>query len=344
MTATTPDYRGSATAWRTLPNTWIENVETWLLNNWELFDPSHAHRMFWPDRPYKADMDILVAGSGPGQAAVIAYNNPQSRVTAIDVDEAALNHETYLRHKHMLLNLDARTLHPLPVEQVTGLNKTFDLIIASGVLQYAQSPEAGMKALADVLRPNGSLAVMLPSQHLVDAPDLDAGGSYRTFSAMDCLELVEGAGLVFQDWFHKTPYYPPGLVKTDDEFTRAISVLPEPQMWSVMDSLRNQSGRHLFMACRRERAERSYRIDFSAARAADYVPQGRPNAAISGPMIVRPGCSILLEPSDLAMAREADGERSIRAIAERAGSGVSDAVEFFKQLWRMDFIAINLPA
>ena len=50
----------------------IEDLEVWLPNNWEWFDPSHAHRVLWPDREYKPDLDILIAGCGTNQASVAA--------------------------------------------------------------------------------------------------------------------------------------------------------------------------------------------------------------------------------------------------------------------------------
>ena len=28
----------------------ILDLPGWLVNNWQWFDPSHAHRIFWPDR------------------------------------------------------------------------------------------------------------------------------------------------------------------------------------------------------------------------------------------------------------------------------------------------------
>jgi hypothetical protein len=31
----------------------IFDLELWLKTNWQWFDPSHAHRMFWPDRNKK---------------------------------------------------------------------------------------------------------------------------------------------------------------------------------------------------------------------------------------------------------------------------------------------------
>jgi len=65
----------------------ILDLRGWLTNNWQWFDPSHAHRMFWPDRDYDPGMDILVAGCGTNQAAVFAFTNPQAKVVAIDVSQ-----------------------------------------------------------------------------------------------------------------------------------------------------------------------------------------------------------------------------------------------------------------
>ncbi|MGA9679473.1 MAG: SAM-dependent methyltransferase, partial [Mycobacterium sp.] len=50
----------------------IQDLEAWVSSNWEWFDPSHAHRVLWPDREYKPDLDILIAGCGTNQASVFA--------------------------------------------------------------------------------------------------------------------------------------------------------------------------------------------------------------------------------------------------------------------------------
>ena len=41
--------------------------------------------MFWPERDQVNGLDILVAGCGTNQAAVLAYPNPGARILAIDV-------------------------------------------------------------------------------------------------------------------------------------------------------------------------------------------------------------------------------------------------------------------
>jgi SAM-dependent methyltransferase len=136
----------------------IIDLPGWLNENWQWFDPSHAHRMFWPDREYKPNLDILIAGCGTNQAAVFAYTNPKSKVVAIDVSQPSLDHHKHLKAKYDLNNLE---LHHLPIEEVGTLNRDFDLIVSTGVLHHLAEPKIGMKALANCLRLEGVIAIML---------------------------------------------------------------------------------------------------------------------------------------------------------------------------------------
>ena len=136
----------------------IDDLEEWLRGNWQWFDPSHAHRLLWPDRDYRPGMDILVAGCGTNQAAVIAYTNPSAHIVAIDVSRASLDHHRWLQQRYGLDNLE---LHQLPIEDVASLDRDFDLIITTGVLHHMAEPKSGLRALAGCLRPDGVLAVML---------------------------------------------------------------------------------------------------------------------------------------------------------------------------------------
>ncbi|MCW2664643.1 MAG: asparaginyl-tRNA synthetase [Mycobacterium sp.] len=140
----------------------IEDLEGWIDGNWEWFDPVHAHRILWPDRDYKPDLDILIAGCGTNQAAIFAFNNPAARVVAIDISQPSLDHEQYLKDKHGLWNLE---LHRLPIAEVSTLGLEFDLIVSTGVLHHLADPLAGMEALAGCLRNDGVIAVMLYAKY-----------------------------------------------------------------------------------------------------------------------------------------------------------------------------------
>jgi SAM-dependent methyltransferase len=125
-------------------------------------DPSIFGRFFWPDREPPAAPDILAAGCGANQAAVLAFKNPQARVVGIDVSQASLAHAATLKDRHNLANLE---LHRLPIEEVATLGRHFDVIGCTGVLHHLADPVAGARALGGVLKPDGVMAVMLYAKH-----------------------------------------------------------------------------------------------------------------------------------------------------------------------------------
>lgn len=141
----------------------IIDLPGWLAHNWQWFDPSHAYRLFWPDQQdYRPGLDILIAGCGTNQAAVIAFTNPQAKVVAVDVSPQSLDHQRFLQDKYSLNNLE---LHLLPIEEIETLGQDFDLIISTGVLHHMDSPQMGMDALARCLRQDGVIAVMLYAKY-----------------------------------------------------------------------------------------------------------------------------------------------------------------------------------
>jgi SAM-dependent methyltransferase len=140
----------------------IPDLEAWAVDHWQWYDPVHAHRILWPDRDYRPDLDILIAGCGTNQAAIFAFTNPGARVVAIDISQPSLDHQQYLKEKHGLWNLE---LHLLPIEELPTLGLDFDLIVATGVLMVLADPQAGMKTLAGCLRRDGVLAVMLYAKY-----------------------------------------------------------------------------------------------------------------------------------------------------------------------------------
>ena len=121
-------------------------------------DPKFAGIQLWPEGRPRQDLRILCAGCGSSQAPLIALNNPNCSVIGIDLSETSLAHSTRLRDRHGITNLELRQLSLLDVGE---LNRSFDLIVCTGVLHHLPDPDAGLKALAEVLDPSGSMAIML---------------------------------------------------------------------------------------------------------------------------------------------------------------------------------------
>jgi SAM-dependent methyltransferase len=114
--------------------------------------------LLWPLEKPRHDRSILVAGCGTSQAARHALMEPDARVTAIDISETSLRHTRDLQRKHDIGNLQ---LHPLAIERVGELGERFDQIVCTGVLHHLNDPDAGLRALRDVLARDGAMHVMV---------------------------------------------------------------------------------------------------------------------------------------------------------------------------------------
>jgi SAM-dependent methyltransferase len=128
----------------------------------DLSDPTRMRRKLWPRAIEPHTLDILVAGCGANQAAIIAHANPQHRVLGIDLSSQAIAHHKRLKDRHALSNLE---LKQIAIEDLASLGQQFDYIISTGVLHHLQDPAQGMAALRDVLAPHGVISVMLYGQH-----------------------------------------------------------------------------------------------------------------------------------------------------------------------------------
>ncbi|HEY7915272.1 MAG TPA: class I SAM-dependent methyltransferase [Blastocatellia bacterium] len=136
----------------------VENLDR-LRDAWQAENPNRAeYHLLWPDKQYRSDLDVLVAGCGTWQAAKYALCHPDARVVGIDVSPTSLKHTETLKRKYNLTNLETRQL---PIENVARLDHRFDLIVCTGVLHHLVDPDAGLRALGSVLRPEGAMYLMV---------------------------------------------------------------------------------------------------------------------------------------------------------------------------------------
>ena len=114
--------------------------------------------LFWPAEPYRDDRSILVAGCGTSQAAKVALRWPRAQVVGIDVSATSIEQTDRLRRKHRIDNLH---LQQLPLERAAELGRVFEHVICTGVLHHLSDPDRGLRALRDVLAPDGAMHLMV---------------------------------------------------------------------------------------------------------------------------------------------------------------------------------------
>jgi SAM-dependent methyltransferase len=116
------------------------------------------YHLFWPARAYREDLSILIAGCGTSQAAKHALRWSEAQVTGIDFSAGSVRCTEDLKRKYNLKNLQ---VHQLPIEGVSELGTCFDQIVCTGVLHHLPDPDEGLRALRDVLKPDGAMHLMV---------------------------------------------------------------------------------------------------------------------------------------------------------------------------------------
>ena len=116
------------------------------------------YHLFWPAKSFRESYSILVAGCGTSQAAKHAMRWPEASVTGIDFSTTSVRCTEELKGKYQLNNLQVRQL---AIERVGELEASFDQIVCTGVLHHLPDPDAGLKALRDVLKPDGAMHLMV---------------------------------------------------------------------------------------------------------------------------------------------------------------------------------------
>jgi hypothetical protein len=124
--------------------------------------------------------------------------------------------------------------------------------------------------------------------------------------------------------------------------------LPDPDVWKCMELFQGNLAMHSFYACRGDRPERSFRIDWDAAgRLKRAVPHLRHGARIESerpPVAVgRQGLRIELDAVEHALLKGVDGRRTAGACLRRLGpDDAAGGLLALRRLWRMGLVLLEL--
>ncbi|MCB1538596.1 MAG: methyltransferase domain-containing protein [Rhodospirillales bacterium] len=120
-------------------------------------------------------LDILIAGCGTGrQVSNVMQYTFEADTLAIDLSRSSLSYA--LRKARELGYADRVSFAQMDILDVRTLDRSFDIVMSTGVLHHMQDPMAGWQALVDVARPGAVLQIALYSdiarRHIAQARDV----------------------------------------------------------------------------------------------------------------------------------------------------------------------------
>ncbi len=104
--------------------------------------------------------DILIAGCGTGQHAIMTARQYGARVLAVDLSRASL---AYAAARTRALGVEIEYAQA-DIMRLGTFGRTFDLIESNGVLHHMADPWAGWRVLLALLRPGGFMRIGLYSE------------------------------------------------------------------------------------------------------------------------------------------------------------------------------------
>ncbi|MGZ6015408.1 MAG: class I SAM-dependent methyltransferase [Phenylobacterium sp.] len=175
----------------------------------------------------------------------------------------------------------------------------------------------------------------------------------RSYSVPQLLEFLDRAGLAFGRWIRQAPYLPQCGSLASSPHRTLMERLPPEEQFAAVELFRGTMVRHSLAAWRCDGPANARAVAFEGQDWLGYVPVRMPGTISVCERLPEGAAAVLINPrhtcTDLYLpidARQAellaaiDGERSIGQIVGRS-SDLSDARDFFRQLWRYDQVVFD---
>lgn len=124
--------------------------------------PEFFWQRIFPEKQYKDDLNVLIAGCGTNQAIYHALKFPNSRHYAIDLSEKSLKHVYNMIKKYDIKNL---VIEKKGLEDLKN-NNEFDYVISTGVIHHTKNPQESLNALVNATKTDGALFIMVYAIYL----------------------------------------------------------------------------------------------------------------------------------------------------------------------------------
>ena len=128
--------------------------------------PKLSHYCFSGALDLSGPFRVLVAGGGTGDSAIYLGEQLRDTPATIYYLDVSKQSRTIAQHRAEVRGLDnIRFESGSLLDAQTTYQEPFDYINCSGVLHHLPDPHAGLKTLANMLKPEGALGIMVYAQY-----------------------------------------------------------------------------------------------------------------------------------------------------------------------------------
>ena len=140
----------------------IEDMKKAIDNGYiDLSDANLFWDIFFPDKAYTDNLNVLIAGCGTNQPIYLALANPNWKIYGIDLSENSIKFVEKQIKKYDLKNL---TIEMKDIFEVTSKEK-YDLVISTGVIHHTKDPKLALKTLSTATKKEGALCIMVYAKY-----------------------------------------------------------------------------------------------------------------------------------------------------------------------------------
>jgi len=140
----------------------IEEMQKAIDNGYiDLTDASLFWDIFFPDKTYKDNLNVFIAGCGTNQAVYLALANPNWKIYGIDLSENSIDFVNKQIKKYNLKNLNVEMKD---IFEITNKDE-YDLVISTGVIHHTKDPKLALKILSSATKKDGALCIMVYAKY-----------------------------------------------------------------------------------------------------------------------------------------------------------------------------------
>jgi ubiquinone/menaquinone biosynthesis C-methylase UbiE len=152
------------------------------------------------------EANILEIGCSAGPLQQILHTDGYTNLTGIDISENAIK----LAEQRGVPNVSV-----MDGAKLDFADASFDLVVASDVLEHIEDEELAVREWARVLRPGGCMIVFVPAFQMLWTHHDEVNHHYRRYTAAHLRRVIQRAGLTVErsSYWNSTLFFPASVVR-----------------------------------------------------------------------------------------------------------------------------------